>query len=138
MTTRNNIDKWANFLANEHLDPNSLTRADIDTVLRLCQRLSLNGGPYEGVKGSPMHKHTIEARRKVCHACFDLLIDLTKIKRRKGPKGGLKVAMGRGLLDVWNEEYTKRYGGNVGTPGVYESTRRNIVTRMSQTKKGDP
>ena len=46
--------------------------------------------------------------------------------------------VGRGLLDIWNEEYTKRYGSTVGTPGWKEDKRRKVVTKVSQSIKDNP
>lgn len=53
---------------------------------------------------------------------MDLGIDLTKIR------------MGRGLLDIWNQEYTKRYGSIIGTKGWKEEKRRDVKTKLLSTK----
>src|SRR6185369_9812450 len=74
------------------------------------------------------------SRRKVCRKAFDLSIDLLAMKIRKFHDGS-KPAIGRGLLDIWNEEYGKRFGGTAGTLGASEVTRRTIVTKLSAQRE---
>lgn len=120
-----NINKWANFLKNEKLDPEVLSEKDTLKLMTLAAKLAEGGPPKIG-----SHADKIASRRKVCIAAFDLEIDLMGMKKRKY-HGGSKPAIGRGLLDVWNEEYGKRFGGTIGTLGASEVTRRTVVTKMS-------
>lgn len=117
------IDLWANFLFNEKLDPNQLDPKDTLRLLELCQRLAQIRPP----KINP-HKSKLESRALVCETAIDMGFDLMTIKRLKN--GVSKVAMGRGLLDVWNEVYKKRFGSTLGTSGESEVTRRKIVTNL--------
>lgn len=122
------INLWANFLFNEKLDPKALTPGDTLKLMELCAKLAEIRPPC--IK---MHKDKIESRRLVCSTAMDLGIDLLAMKRAKH-HGGKKPAIGRGLLDVWNEEYAKRFGSIVGTPGQAEIIRRTIVTKMANDK----
>lgn len=104
------IDKWANFLAAEKLTP----RIENPMVLvKLAEELAQRGIPYF----RPYQKR-IESRRLVVDTAIDLGIDLTGIKFNG------KIVMARSLLDIWNEEYKKRFGDNVGTAGWREDKRR--------------
>lgn len=117
---RNSVDKWAQFLVNEKLTPARVGERLLHLV-QLCERLSEGGPPY-----LRMHKDKLDSRRRVVVAAMDLGLDLAAIRYRG------KVAMGRGLLDVWNVEYSRRFGSNVGTASAREVKRRDIVTKLSK------
>lgn len=127
------INKWANFLTHDKLDPKLLVdEKDVTVLLSLCERLAATGQepyPYKGYE----HRQTM--RRLVVNTAMDMGIDLLKLKRRKGLHGGTKPTIGRGLLDVWNAEYQKRFGSTLGTPGAFEVTRRKVVTKLSEEKR---
>jgi hypothetical protein len=119
------IDVWANFLMNEKLVPDARNTL---TLLELCQALAKDGGPC-----IRSHKDKIKSRQKVVCAAFDLGIDLTSIKKDDG-----RIMMGRGLLDVWNSEYEKRFESKTGTAGDKEATRRDVKTRLAaRTQRQD-
>ena len=127
------INQWANFLQNEKLDGTKLETPDVLILLRLCQSLAETGiTPYE-----PNRSHTRknEMRRLVCTTAFELGLDLLKIKKRKNQFGGTKPAMGRGLLDMWNEEYARKFGSNLGTAGKAEEIRRKVVSKLCEEKR---
>jgi hypothetical protein len=46
-----------------------------------------------------------------------------------------KPALGRGLLDVWNAEYQRRFGSTIGTAGAHEISRRKVVTNLTRPEK---
>lgn len=124
-------NKWASFLSFDKLDAGKLVNnKHVLQLMELCQKLAAIREPsYKS------HAEKMVCRRLVCTTAFDLGIDLMAMKRGKYG-GGSKVAMGRGLLDVWNEEYKKRFGSILGTSGAAEITRRTVVTKLSeQTKK---
>ncbi len=122
------INLWANFLRNEKLDPEVLGEQDVLKLMTLCKALADKRPPC--IK---MHKDKIESRRLVCTTAFELGIDLLAIKKRKF-HGGSKPAIGRGLLDVWNEEYRREFGSTVGTLGEAEVKRRGIVTHLADQR----
>lgn len=124
-----NVNKWANFLKNEKLDPAKLADSDVVKLLALATKLAESGPPKIGC-----HADKMESRRKVCTTAFDLSIDLLAMKIKKFQGRGSKPAIGRGLLDVWNEQYNKRFGGTLGTPGAAEVTRRSIVTKLCERR----
>lgn len=121
------IDNWANFLANEKLTADRVGDK-LEKLIDLAEKLAKEHGQP---KLRP-HPVKIQARRLVVRAAMDMGFDLSAI-RYKG-----KVAMGRGLLDAWNEEYKLRHGSNVGTLGEWETKRRNIVTKLSRSKHEMP
>lgn len=116
------INLWANFLANEKLTPQSIGEVNTLIIMELCQKMATVRRP--NIK---MHKDKIESRRFVINTAMDMNIDLMSIKKKNG-----KPAMGRGLLDIWNEEYEKRFGSKLGTLGEAEDIRRKIITKNSQ------
>jgi hypothetical protein len=124
-----NINKWANFLKNEKLDPAVLSEKDTLKLMMLAAKLAESGPPKIG-----SHADKQESRRKVCNTAFDMAIDLMGMKKQKY-HGGSKPAIGRGLLDVWNEQYKIRFGSTVGTLGASEVTRRTVVTRLSEQRE---
>lgn len=115
---------WANFLFNEKLTQDILEQMGVSKLIDFFRALEAKGRP-----DIRSHTHKMAARRLLVNTAMECEIDLTKLK-----KFGGKVAMGRGLLDVWNEEYKKRFGGNIGTDGVYEAKRRNVVTKLSNQR----
>lgn len=122
------INSWANFLFNEKLDPKQLSDKDTLKLIQLCEALAQDGPP-----NIRMHTNKIESRRKVCRKAFDLGIDLLAMKK----VWNKKTAIGRGLLDVWNEEYAKRFGSAVGTTGYNEVIRRAISTRQAEIRHNE-
>ncbi len=120
------INLWANFLSNEKLSPEYLSPEDTIKIISLCDRLATIANPCIRT-----HKHKLDSRRLVVTTAFDMGIDLLAMKRPKH-SGGTKPAIGRGLLDIWNEEYAKRFGSAKGTSGEAEVRRRGIVTRLSK------
>lgn len=123
-------NKWANFLSFDKLDAGKLVNnKHVLQLVQLCEKLaSIRAPSYVS------HAEKMVCRRLVCTTAFDLGIDLMAMKRGKYG-GGTRVAMGRGLLDVWNEEYAKRFGSILGTAGAAEVTRRAVVTRLSAQMK---
>lgn len=108
------ITTWANFFKHEKLNRDNhepLALLDLATELSKTDRAHFKPYPKR-----------IESRVLLVNKAMDLGIDLTKWN------------MGRGLLDIWNQEYIKRYGSIIGTPGLKESKRRNVKTKLS--KKG--
>lgn len=118
---------WASFLSNDKIDAGKLASDKyVLQLMELCQKLaSIRKPSYAS------HVEKMACRRLVCTTAFDLGIDLMGMKKRKF-HGGTKPAMGRGLLDVWNQEYAKRFGSIIGTAGAAEITRRTVVTRLSK------
>ncbi len=121
------INAWANFLKNEKLDAATLSDEWALRLVELCFELSKKRAPKIDT-----HVSKMECRRLVCTTAFDMSIDLLKAWKRTHGGRGTKPAIGRGLLDVWNEEYKKRFGGTVGTPGAAEIIRRTVVTKLSK------
>lgn len=121
------IDNWANFLANEKLTATRVGEK-IEKLIDLAEKLAKEHGkpklrPYLA---------KIQSRRLVVRAAMDMGFDLPAIRYRG------KVAMGRGLLDVWAEEYKLRYGSAVGTLAELERKRRDIVTKLSRENHAMP
>lgn len=121
---KSNMDCWANFLMNEKLDPQSLHEDDVHNLIILAEEAGKIRRPKIN-----MHKDKLESREFLCLMAFDLRIDLTAIKNKRG-----KIVMGRGLLDAWNKAYQKRFGSTVGTASAYEAKRRDVKTILSQEK----
>jgi|2_EtaG_2_1085320.scaffolds.fasta_scaffold00029_58 hypothetical protein len=114
------IDKWANFLMNEKLEPKRMpNKQDVLLIIRLCEELARIRGP----KIRP-HKLKLESRRFVCDTAIKLGIDLSSIKSKKG-----KMLMGRGLLDAWMLAYKENFDSTFGTVAEKETIRRNIKQR---------
>jgi hypothetical protein len=123
-------NKWASFLSFDKLDAGKLSNPKhVLQLVELCNKLAEIRAPSYA-----SHAEKMKCRALVCTTAFDLGIDLMAMKRGKYG-GGTKVAMGRGLLDVWNAEYAKRFGSIVGTAGAAEITRRTVVTRLSAQMK---
>ncbi len=116
-------DLWANFLYWEKLDPKYVDEEDILKLMDLALKLSAIRGP----KINP-HKAKIESRRLVVNTAMDLGIDLPSIENKYN---GRKI-IGRGLLDIWNEQYAIRHGSTLGTAAAREAIRRNVVTKLSK------
>lgn len=116
MSTRSTIDKWASFLAAEKLTPQ---RGDAVALIRLAEELAERSTPVF----QPYAKR-LESRRLVVNTAMDAEIDLA------GMKHNGKIAMSRGLLDIWNQEYAKRFGSAYGTAGQKEATRRDVKTKL--------
>lgn len=112
------IDLWANFLMNEKLSPQRVPNPMV--LVALAEKLATIRGP----KVRP-YKLRIESRRLVVQTAMDMGIDLAGIKHHG------KIAMARSLLDIWNEEYAKRFGSTFGTAGAKETTRRDVKTRLA-------
>lgn len=129
--SESNTNLWARFFANEKIVPDQLSEKDIQTLMRLCEALGAKRSPYEGKGVSHINK--MEARRLAVNTAMDMGIDLMAIKKKKF-HGGTKPAMGRGLLDVWNEEYQKRFGSIRGTLGEAEVIRRKVVTKLAEQR----
>lgn len=123
--SKSHINLWANFVMNEKLDPKTLSEKDVLVLMTICEALAADGPPK-----ITMHPDKINSRRLLCRKAIEMGIDLTKMKR-----GRMKMAMGRGLLDVWNEEYGKKFGGTLGTSGAAEITRRSIVTAAAKRRE---
>ncbi len=121
-----NLERWSNFLDNEHLSLDRLTSNDQVKILKLVDILA----KVEGPKRSP-YKLRLESRRKLVLAAMEAGIDLAAIKY----KG--KMAMSRGLLDMWNTTYKERYGSTFGTSGNKESIRRDIKIKLSKKNEND-
>jgi hypothetical protein len=69
----------------------------------------------------------IASRRLIVVAAMDLGIDLMAITKVYDGK----VAMGRGLIDVWHQVYAERFGSNHGTASWAELRRRRVVKKLS-------
>lgn len=120
------INKWANFLMNDKLSPAGLKDDDVLVILDLCAKLAQIRPPK-----IQMHKDKIESRRLVCVTAMEAGYDLAGIKRHG------KMAMGRGLLDVWNEEYKKKFGTIFGTLGEQEVIRRGVSTENIKLRRAE-
>lgn len=121
MPERTPLNIWAGFLAHEKLK--DLDEPYLLSILGLCEELvERNPEP----KPFRSYKDRIECRKLVVNTAMDLGIDLPAMKRKN------KVAMGRGLLDVWMEEYAKRFGSNYGTNAWAELKRRGVSTKLSK------
>lgn len=120
---RSLIDKWANFLAQHKLTPQRTGRHE--DLISLAETLAKSGA---SPAWSP-YPSRLAARQSVVQTAMDLGIDLASMKHRSG------TAMDRGMLDAWNAEYLKRFGGLEGTPGAKELLRRQIVTKLANERR---
>jgi hypothetical protein len=114
------IDKWANFLANEKLQPASVGEQWTMELVRLCEALAAKRGP----RVRP-YLEKLASRRLVVDTAMDLGIDLPAIRGRTG-----RLVISRSLLDAWNLAYREWHGSTVGTASVREAKRRDIKTRL--------
>lgn len=105
------IDVWAAFLANERLTPCRVQHPMV--LVRLCEELAKGGMP----RCKP-YPERLKTRLTVAQTAIGLGIDLAALKFHG------KLAMGRGLLDVWNAVYAKQFGSSFGTAGWKEDKRR--------------
>jgi hypothetical protein len=117
------INLWANFLSQEKLTPKSIgeegTQVLLDLTVELANRKVMpSRRPYAA---------RIASRRLIVVAAMDLGIDLMAITKVYDGK----VAMGRGLIDVWHQVYAERFGSNYGTASWAELRRRRVVTKLS-------
>lgn len=118
------IDLWANFLAHEKLYPNQLQDRYVPQLIQLAEALAAKEKP----KLRP-YSDRIATRWLLCKTAMDLGIDLPAIMT----KGDYpRVAMGRGLLDVWNKAYRKRFGSTIGTASALEAKRRDVKTKLNR------
>jgi hypothetical protein len=115
------IDLWANFLAHEKLTPNRVEDTWAMELVRLCEALAAKARP----KFKP-YRERLLTRQILCETAMELGIDLASIKN----KHNQKIIMGRGLLDIWNQVYERRFGSSYGTAGEWEATRRNVKTNL--------
>lgn len=113
------MDKWANFLWNEKLDPKKLQPDQIMRLIELTERLSAIRPPKIS-----MHKFKLESRRLVAETAMDMGFDLVNLKHRGKP------LIGRGLLDIWNAVLRERFDSNSGTNAEKEAKRRDIKTSL--------
>lgn len=120
------LNLWANFLACEKLRPTALTLEGVQVLLDLTIELA-----KRKVKPSRRpYAARIASRRLVVNAAMDLGIDLMALVKSYDDK----VAMGRGLIDVWHQVYAERFGSNYGTASWAELRRRRVVTKLSQER----
>jgi hypothetical protein len=111
------VNQWANFLANEKLKVGGEgTLVLIDLATELAKRGTPARRPYMA---------RIASRQLIVNTAMDLGIDLP----------GLWPKLGRGLLEVWLDVYTHRYGGIYGTNAWAELKRRGIVTKLVEERK---
>jgi hypothetical protein len=118
------LNLWASFLAAEKLTAKTVDNFEV--LLDLAQELAKRGV----VPSRRPYKDRIQSRRLVVNAAMDLGIDLTGLKKQ-----GDKLAMGRGLLDVWKEEYARRFGSAFGTAAWAELKRRAVVTKLAEQRR---
>lgn len=119
------MDKWANFLFNEKLDPKKTDEYSILELIHLAEALATKDQP----KRRP-YKERLMSRRLAVDTALDLGIDLIDIRDKYSGKS----LIGRGLLDVWMVAYKERYGSTYGTQGEWVLKRRNIKIRLSKVK----
>src|SRR5687768_10406601 len=118
-TEKSSINLWASFLAKHKL---TIQRVDqFDLLLKLCEILATKGKP----RVQP-YKAELETRKLLCLTAMDNSIDLTQLTY----KG--RLAMSRGLLDMWNKTYAEKYGSSFGTVGDREVKRRNIKIQLGK------
>lgn len=128
-TSRTN-DLWMSFLANEKLTIKVLEENSPELYLgvqNLVNTLTCAGATP---KVRP-HSAKLITRWTLVRTAMQLGLDLPAIKH----KG--KIAMGRGLLDAWNQEYEKLFGATYGTAGAKEVKRRNIKTKLAEHRTKD-
>lgn len=117
------INLWANFLASEKLTPKSVGEEGTQILLTLAEALAK-------LKVKPCRRPYFfrqVARRAVVEQAINLGIDLPALTTVRG-----KVAMGRGLLDMWSTVYKERFGSNYGTNAWFELKRRGVVTKLAK------
>lgn len=105
-----NIQKWANFFEHEKLHRDKVMPMKL---LLLAEELAKLGTPI-----FRPYTARLQTRILLVNKAMDLGIDLTEIR------------MGRGLLDIWNQEYTRRYGSIIGTKGWKEDNRRKAKSKV--------
>lgn len=121
------LNLWANFLSREKLTPKSVGEEGTQVLLDLTIEL----GKRNVMPSRKPYKARIASRRLVVMAAMDLGIDLMAVTKVYDGK----VAMGRGLIDVWHQVYAERFGSNYGTASWAELRRRRIVTKLSLERK---
>jgi hypothetical protein len=109
------IDKWANFLANEKLEPKKFPPKQKLQLIELAQALANIQSPQ-----IRPYKAKLASRNLVCNTAIRLSIDLMAFHYHGKP------ALSRGLLDAWNKEYENQFGSTLGTTGEKENVRRTI------------
>ncbi len=119
------MNLWANFLDIHYLSVGRVGNQHCQKLVLLCQEL----GKIERPKIRP-YTARLMSRRLVCQVAMDLGIDLTAMKGKDK-----KMAMHRGLLDIWNQVYKEKYGDTFGTPGAKEVVRRNVKTKLGRKVK---
>jgi hypothetical protein len=119
MSDKSLMNLWASFLANHKLTAERT--GNLEVLLSLCKLLAA----IEGPKVKP-HTARLRSRRLVCLTAMEAGIDLTALKCHG------KVAMARGLLDMWNACYQERYGGTYGTARAKEVSRRGVKTKLAE------
>jgi hypothetical protein len=111
------LNQWAKFLAAEKLRPNEESTL---VLLELAEALArTNVKP----RRNP-YAHRQLARKTIVNVAMDLGIDLPNLGD-----------MGRGLLDMWVEEYARRFGSAHGTNAWAELKRRTVVTKLAKERK---
>lgn len=121
------LNLWANFLSQEKLTPKSIGEEGTQVLLDLTIEL----GKRNVLPSRRPYAARIASRRLVVIAAMDLGIDLMAITKVYDGK----VAMGRGLIDVWHQVYAERFGSNFGTASWAELRRRRVVTKLSEERK---
>ncbi len=121
---KSTVDVWANFLSNHGLDPKKV--GDPLRLVQLAEALAQKGRP-----SFRPHKDRLESRRLLVNTAMDLGIDLAGMKDRG------KLIMDRGLLDIWNQEYAKRFGSEYGTAGWREAKRRTARTTVADRRRAE-
>jgi len=119
------INKWAHFLAEERLTPKTLGEEGTQILLVLAEALAKT-------TVAPRRKPFVfrkVARRTIVSVAMDLGIDLPALTTVSG-----KVAMGRGLLDMWSAVYKDRFGSDYGTNAWFELKRRGVVTKLAKER----
>jgi len=122
--TRTTPNLWLSFFQHEKIDVLKVDVEWVKPLMILVHKLSEFATP----KYRP-YAARLETRRILCTYAMDLGIDLPAI-RHNG-----KVAMGRGLLDIWMDVYAKRFGSNHGTNAWAELKRRGVSTKLSKEKE---
>lgn len=121
------MNLWANFLACEKLTPKSLGEEGTQVLLDLATELANRAV----MPSRRPYRARIATRRLVVNVAMDLGIDLMALTKAYDGK----VAMGRGLIDVWHQVYAERFGSNFGTASWAELRRRRVVTKLSEERK---
>lgn len=117
------INRWASFLAHEKLEPKRCDEYnDIFVLIKLTEELAKLGG----IPCYRPYRDRLESRRFVVNTAMDLGIDLMAITHRGKP------SIGRGLLDIWEIEYKRRFGSAHGTAAWAELKRRGVVTKLAK------